>query len=641
MIRRREITDRDLAGHVDLYHEFNLRASGQLYADGVSDDRGKLTAAITRAGKSGVLTEGNYLVGGNYEIPSGFTLVPRPGAILHVPAGATLTVSGRVEAGRRQWLNVAEGGQVVFSRNAAESVFPEWVADDNTTEWRRALQLLVDATWVSGIPISLLPIDYAVSGTITLPTGVDLGPGHNHPIYGTVALHGAKGPTCYGTERGTRILQLATNGSHLFHADGQGYWGGPVYTFSDLTLIGPDTAILASEGSPTSGDAIRIDGHDGAMVARVHFNNLVIRRFRGGTGLYLDGPENSDLRNVHVYDCFEGCRVLGAFNNNDLTNVTFQDNDTGLILASTEGCSFTSCMVQLNRGTGLYISSSLGAQFKTLWSENNNAAARAGCNSIILRPANGLSIQHIHFLGLTNNTGDVVLDGVEGLGPVDTKFIGGYAAATNIRITNEHVIDTEVDGYCLSSYVIGTGTNTRILETRGTSQGIDPTYFDASSEINGSTVILRHSMARIETVNRVIVTPAKWTTAGTTQSVRLCTLPRGARAKFYLYAPEAFNGIGTAHLSLGTSSGGSEVLLPWDVSPGLANPNYGYLASHLGATLAARGQGELYTGYTSVLPIWLTLTGTTNLGNGSVTNLTTGTVYVLIAMCPLFSTEML
>ena len=137
----------------------------------------------------------------------------------------------------------------------------------------------------------------------------------------------------------------------------------------------------------------------------------------------------------------------------------------------------------------------------------------------------------------------------------------------------------------------------------------------------------------MRTVYKVAIPKETWRVAGLTQDVRLCSMPPRARiAAVYADTTEAYAGLaGTIQLQVGTSVGGTELILAYDVKT--AAVTKGLADADLGAqtTRAAAVQGS--SGTWAGQDIYARLTSSVgNLGNGTITNLSTGMTYVYIIM---------
>lgn len=131
---------------------------------------------------------------------------------------------------------------------------------------------------------------------------------------------------------------------------------------------------------------------------------------------------------------------------------------------------------------------------------------------------------------------------------------------------------------------------------------------------------------------KVTIPNSVWTAAATSQSIVFGTLVGKSKiVGIYADTTQAYAGLaGTIALKFDNASGGSGLLLSADVKT--APVTQGLLAADLGAKLDAAGavQGG-YVAWSGQTSLYATLTsGSGNLGNGTVTNLTTGstTVYV-------------
>lgn len=111
-------------------------------ADGTTDDRSAIAAADTSAASAGALVQ---LKKGTHRVATSLTITSpvifQPGAILKPDSGATVTLSGGVQAGLSQIIDQSAGGIVV--PNNVDAWHPAWwgpvrTADDTTT-WTRMM----------------------------------------------------------------------------------------------------------------------------------------------------------------------------------------------------------------------------------------------------------------------------------------------------------------------------------------------------------------------------------------------------------------------------------------------------------------------------------------------------------------------
>jgi hypothetical protein len=117
-----------------------------------------------------------------------------------------------------------------------------------------------------------------------------------------------------------------------------------------------------------------------------------------------------------------------------------------------------------------------------------------------------------------------------------------------------------------------------------------------------------------------------------TQDIQLCTIKAWMRIRYaYLHVIEAFTGPpGTLTVQIGTSSGGNNILLAQSV---LTTGQFGAEA-HLGADMVrtALVQGAFVPSMSATTTLWARVTASSNLGNGTVTNLTDGSCYFIFGM---------
>jgi hypothetical protein len=126
---------------------------------------------------------------------------------------------------------------------------------------------------------------------------------------------------------------------------------------------------------------------------------------------------------------------------------------------------------------------------------------------------------------------------------------------------------------------------------------------------------------------------ASLTAAATSQVIPVVTLPKGVRVQgAYFYVHNRYQKGGAAlTLQLGSTSGGSELLLPVTVSE-IATTLYGDQPSHVGALVSARPRGGI-PAYFATTPLYLkVISASGNLGNGSVTNLSDGTGVLILEL---------
>jgi len=121
---------------------------------------------------------GTYTFSSSYTIPANITLAPERGAILSVPAGVTLTISGGFEAGLYQVFSCAGTGSVVFGRpSGIKELVPQWwgATGDDIHDDTAALNAMAVCSVASGsIPMFCPGGTYKLTNTLKLNLGSNL-----------------------------------------------------------------------------------------------------------------------------------------------------------------------------------------------------------------------------------------------------------------------------------------------------------------------------------------------------------------------------------------------------------------------------------------------------------------------------------
>jgi hypothetical protein len=130
----------------------------------------------------------------------------------------------------------------------------------------------------------------------------------------------------------------------------------------------------------------------------------------------------------------------------------------------------------------------------------------------------------------------------------------------------------------------------------------------------------------------IIIDHTAWTANALTQDIIIANFPPKCKVVSVLADTTiAHAGTTTMTLAVGVSAGGTEYLLPFNVktinTAGLVNSDLG---THTARANAVMGGDWLWTGPT---PLYIRATATgTNLGNGTVTNTTTGSTTIYISV---------
>jgi len=130
--------------------------------------------------------------------------------------------------------------------------------------------------------------------------------------------------------------------------------------------------------------------------------------------------------------------------------------------------------------------------------------------------------------------------------------------------------------------------------------------------------------------SRYYIGSVQFTAAATSETITLCTLPKGTRIKscgFYSYDTWTASGNPTVTLKLGTTSGGAEVMREMRVGHATVNATQQIWEqkSDMGALMAASAQGGGRPTFFVDTPIYATVTRDSgNLGNGATTSFTNG-----------------
>ena len=139
-------------------------------ANGTTNDRAALAAADTATAARIVCPAGTYLCSTSLTITSPLTM--RPGAIISIPTGQTLTINGFFDAGRHQCFSLAGTGKVVFAVTATDYVRPEWfgAVGDKSTDDSAGVQAAVTAS----LNNAAQPFPILCSGRYKIVTDVNI-----------------------------------------------------------------------------------------------------------------------------------------------------------------------------------------------------------------------------------------------------------------------------------------------------------------------------------------------------------------------------------------------------------------------------------------------------------------------------------
>lgn len=107
------------------YPAGNPRRQGAV-GDGVANDRAAFNTQNS-TGEQIYVTRGTYLINSNLTISSPIAI--ENGAVIKVPTGVTVTISGNLRAGRYPIFQLAGTGQVLFTQASNGEVYPEWWYD--------------------------------------------------------------------------------------------------------------------------------------------------------------------------------------------------------------------------------------------------------------------------------------------------------------------------------------------------------------------------------------------------------------------------------------------------------------------------------------------------------------------------------
>lgn len=140
-----------------------------------------------------------------------------------------------------------------------------------------------------------------------------------------------------------------------------------------------------------------------------------------------------------------------------------------------------------------------------------------------------------------------------------------------------------------------------------------------------------------DSMYKVTLDKTAWTAAALTQDITIGTLPAGAIVRRIVCDTTAAltNGASTLAMTIGSAAGGTQFILSHDVktapiTKGLADADLG--ANMVRSAAIQGGYAPNWTG-TTIVSVRLT-SGSVNLGNGSTTNLTTGstTIYLMVSV---------
>ncbi len=223
---------------------------------------------------------------------------------------------------------------------------------------------------------------------------------------------------------------------------------------------------------------------------------------------------------------------------------------------------------------------------------------------------------------------------VRGSGPVSAAVAAAntaaYLSATAGQVDDSTSTGNRIDGLLIKGVTSGGFATCQlnaptIVGTSGESQSVTAGAPTTAATATGTTV----SMSGEQRAGsyKVTVDKAAWTTAGTTQDITLAVLPAKSRIT-YVYADTTIKyagPAGTLAIKVGTSAGGSELLVSHDVKT--ATILAGALEADLGTAMVITAvvQGVYLPSFTGATTITVRLTsGTGNIGAAGVTNLTTG-----------------
>ena len=280
---------------------------------------------------------------------------------------------------------------------------PEWwgVKPDDTAGGTQtanvtALQSAINKAWADSIPLRFAAKGYFLNGTINLPNnGLKV-----LALRGTTASFGAGAPgTVTGTGRalGTRIVFTQTNGTNGFLFAAAGAGGNPCFVLSDIAIIGCDYEL----GTANSGSAWKFDLPVSDIAVPIcKFENVKVGGFKGATGLWLAGPQDSSFIDCHVEQCQRGWYLTSAFNGNAMVNCDAQAcTEQGVVIDGSGTNSWTGGVVQSNSKTGLLVNEASDWTFGNVHFENNNSSNTAGKYAVELRSANNKAISGLRFSG--------------------------------------------------------------------------------------------------------------------------------------------------------------------------------------------------------------------------------------------------
>ncbi|MFA7334935.1 MAG: hypothetical protein WC130_11685, partial [Kiritimatiellia bacterium] len=295
-------------------------------ADGTTDDRASFVACD--AVGDWVLEYGNYKISASVTFSNNVQF--RPGAVLVIPTGVTVTFSGFFDAGVYQCFNCTGTGSVVFNWNKRWIGYPEW--------WGAKADLSVDCTASINASIVALLLtqlqggDYYSSGTILMQLD-------HRSLIGV----------------GAKYSDIANTQTRILTADGTQYG----------MTIGPDSF-------PGSINALQKNN----LVQDVYFSRLVGPVIASScVGVQMQWTLMTRMKNVKVAESMIGFRLYGT--------VTPKCDD----LESVRSVAGTGAGTDSWRGYWIDGSASIGAA-------GGNASvyisrASASCNLAALQTAGG------------------------------------------------------------------------------------------------------------------------------------------------------------------------------------------------------------------------------------------------------------
>lgn len=320
---------------------------------------------------------------------------------LQPAAGATVTLSGPIDAAPMQIFDVSSGGTIAFT-GSVHFLYAEWwgAKRDNATNDAAALNTAMTAAKNSGVTLALLKGTYLANGSgIILNALVNNGcNGQTNPVPCGVTIAGSGHQSTY--------IRTSSAGADLLSAVATGTATYPIYNFSGFTLVGPD----AAHAGASSGNGLRISGGGPAIILR----DIYARNFFGAgkAAFYLGDGNGMSLTDLRADLSDIGFNFIGGTNSDNIVSANnlqaSQPYSYGFYMNGVGGGSWNNLSSQGATCTGFYLTNA-SLTINGLYMEVNNQSASASCHGLDLEgPVKGAI-----FNGIISNSSrdDIFLNG--------------------------------------------------------------------------------------------------------------------------------------------------------------------------------------------------------------------------------------